>query len=185
MAKPLESRATCGTSLLDLLVALAVAAIALTQAAPAFRHTIASAERTAALNGFVSAIQHARSAANTRAQETVLCKSPGAAQCRHGATVPWSAGALVFVNLDGDSPPRVDAGEPVLLAAAPPPGVTITGNREAFVFRPFGRRATNGTLVVCDRRGAPHARALIVSPTGRPRISAARPDGSALRCDPS
>jgi type IV fimbrial biogenesis protein FimT len=89
----------------------------------------------------------------------------------------------VFVNDDGDRPAAIDAGEAVLVAEGPVPGARIVGNREAFRFLPFNRRSTNGTLVYCDDRGPAEARALIVSYTGRPRLSDADPASRAVACD--
>jgi type IV fimbrial biogenesis protein FimT len=59
---------------------------------------------------------------------------------------------------------------------------TIVGNRPLFEFRPLLRRSTNGTVVFCDRRGTPAARAVIVSYTGRPRVDQVDPDGKPLVC---
>jgi type IV fimbrial biogenesis protein FimT len=172
-----------GISLLDLLIALAVTAILLTQAIPAFTHTVASADRAAAINALVSAIHLARNASVTRGEDVVLCKSTTGEDCERGPSSSWTGGAMVFVNRDQDEPPRVDVGEPVLLVQARAPGVQVDANREAFVLRPFERRSTNGTLVVCDRRGSRHARAVIVSWTGRPRVAPTRPDGTPLECE--
>ena len=91
-------------------------------------------------------------------------------------------GWLVFANLDRDDPPQVDEGEPIVLAHAPASRIHIRANRDAFTFRPFDLRATNGTVVFCDERGSEHARAVIVSPTGRPRTSPRDASGDALVC---
>ena len=40
----------------------------------------------------------------------------------------------------------------------------------------------NGTLVFCDPRGSAHARAIIISHTGRPRVARLDADGKPLRC---
>ena len=63
-------------------------------------------------------------------------------------------------------------------------GLSIRSNRTRFVFRPFRGRSTNGTLVVCDRRGSIAARAVIVNNIGRPRLSAAASNGDPLACPP-
>ncbi len=178
--------AASGVTLLELLVTLAVGALLAAVAVPAMRHTAAAADRHAPLSAFVTAVHYARSTAITRAVEAVVCKSRDGLDCERGAGSSWHAGTLVFANEDGDEPPRVDVGEAVLLVAGPLHGVQVDGNREAFVFRPFARRSTNGTLVVCDRRGAAHARALVISYTGRPRIADHHPDGRPLTCpDPT
>jgi type IV fimbrial biogenesis protein FimT len=170
--------------LLELLVVLAVAALLFALGVPSFLHTIANADRTAAVNAFVTAIHLAHSAAHTRGEDVVLCKAPGDGHdCERSEAVPWQTGALVFVNLDNDDPPRVDDDEPVLLHQTVRRPVQIRANRAAFVFRPFDRRATNGSVVFCDHRGSAYARVLIVSYTGRPRVSATMPDGSPPSCE--
>ena len=60
---------------------------------------------------------------------------------------------------------------------------SITANRRLFEFRPFGRRSTNGTVTFCDRRGAEQARAVVVSFTGRPRVTRNGSGMAALICE--
>ena len=50
----------------------------------------------------------------------------------------------------------------------------ITSNRLAYSFRPYTQGVVNGTIMFCDARGPDHARAIIVSHTGRPRIAEPR-----------
>ena len=86
---------------------------------------------------------------------------------------------MVYVNLDDDYPPRRSAVEPLIFVHAAEIAGTIVSNRPYYEFRP-GRRSTNGTIVFCDARGATAARAVIVSYTGRPRVSARDADGRPL-----
>ncbi|MEM9386111.1 MAG: GspH/FimT family pseudopilin [Pseudomonadota bacterium] len=174
-----------GVTLLDLLMTLSIGALLLTIAAPSFRHTIAGGERTAAVNDLLSALQLARRFALSRAQPVVLCQASADGDCARGGGETWAQGLLAFVNEDGDDPPRRDPDEPVIYRSALPGAVQVTANREAFVMRPYGKRSTNGTFTVCDRRGAPFARAIIVSWTGRPRVASTRADGEALTCSSS
>jgi type IV fimbrial biogenesis protein FimT len=89
---------------------------------------------------------------------------------------------MVFVNEDERRPPDRAPGETLLYAHKPQIRGSITANRRLFEFRAFGWRSTNGTVTFCDRRGQPHARAVIVSYTGRPRVSPEGPGGRALVC---
>lgn len=171
-----------GVTLLEILVVLAVASLLLTIALPSFQHTIAGGERTASVNALLTSLHLARRIALDRANVVVLCKAPGGDECARGDDVAWSDGIVVFVNLDEDDPPRIDAGEPVIHRQALAGAVRVFANRESFAMRPYGRRSTNGTFTVCDRRGEPHARAVIVSWTGRPRVASTLPDGEALTC---
>ena len=89
---------------------------------------------------------------------------------------------MLFVNTDGRRPPRRAANEPLLLAHQPALTGTIRANRQLFEFRPFGRRSVNGTVTFCDERGAASAKAVIVSYTGRPRVSKRGPGRRRLTC---
>jgi type IV fimbrial biogenesis protein FimT len=171
-----------GLTLLELLVVLAVASIVLTVAMPAFQHTVAGGERTAAINTLVTALLLARREAIKRGEAVVLCKTTDGERCERSENTSWAAGHLVFVNVDGDHPPWLDHGEPVLLRGGELTGVSIAANRSAFILRPIPRRSTNGTFTICDRRGAAHARALVVSYTGRARTAEREPDGDPLQC---
>ena len=167
-------------TLLDLLVTLAVGAIVLTLAVPTLTNTLHDARRTARVNTFVHSAHLARSEAIKRGVDTVICRSADASTCSD-APAAWSAGWIVFVNSDGREPARRDPTEPLILNYRTPGG-TISANRAVFVYRPFGKRATNGTIVFCDHRGSSAARAVIISYTGRPRVSNKDPSGRPLRC---
>jgi hypothetical protein len=70
----------------------------------------------------------------------------------------------------------------VLQTTAAWSGGVITTNREAFIFRPYGKRSVNGTINLCDQRGPGAARSVIVSYTGRPRTTRADIASNQLRC---
>lgn len=166
-----------GISLVELVSTLAIVLLMGSLVAPAFRDQLMTARMTAQVNGLVHGAHLARAEALRRGRDVVLCPSADGRQCGPAAT--WGNGFLVFVNLDRDSPPRVDPGEAILHTGAAFRSGSIAANRNAFVFRPPGRRSVNGTITVCDRRGPAAARAVIVSYTGRPRTApAATADGS-------
>jgi type IV fimbrial biogenesis protein FimT len=89
---------------------------------------------------------------------------------------------MVFVDQDNDSPPRLDGDETLLLHYLPAMQGSIRSNRAHYIFRPYYRRSTNGTVIFCDRRGSAAARAVIVSYTGRPRVSSTDAGGRRLNC---
>ena len=88
----------------------------------------------------------------------------------------------MFENSDRDEPPERDPGEPLLQAHRVDPRVRITANRRGFTLRATQKRATNGTLVVCDRAARASPVALVVSYTGRPRAAEKDPRGRAYSC---
>ena len=98
-----------------------------------------------------------------------LCPSIDAVSCKPGKD--WSSGWLMFANHDGDEPPQIDAGEPLLQVHTVGENTRITANRRGFTLRATQKRATNGTIVVCDEARRIPAKALVVSYTGRPRVA--------------
>ena len=171
-----------GVTLLELLMVLVVAGALAAAAVPGLGALILNARRTADVNGFVTAVQLARSEAFKRGRTVVLCKTADGTRCG-GSDVDFDQGWMVFVNDGSENPPRRDADEPQLYAYRPEMAGSITANRRLFEFRPFGRRSTNGTVTFCDRRGAGQARAVIVSFTGRPRVTRNGPGLRPLTCE--
>lgn len=170
-----------GLTLLELMIALSIAAILGCIAVPGFNEMRHNNERTAAVNSFVHAIYLARSEAIKRGRIVTLCKSADGQTCAARAT-PWNSGWIVFANGDADDPPQRDAEEPLLSVYAGWPTGRIESNRESYSFRPFTQAVVNGTLVFCDPRGSAQARAVIISHTGRPRVSLRDAGNRPLRC---
>ena len=172
--------ANAGLTLPELLITLMILAVLSVTAVPAFTDLILNQRMTNQVNRLVHGVHLAKRSAHQFTADVVLCKSPDGLQCDHSAR--WQAGWIVFIDDGGERPPRVDPGERVLEAAGPFDSGTISANRSHFVFRPFETRSTNGTVVFCDRRGAHRARAVVVSPTGRPRSVRRGPREEPLAC---
>ena len=170
-----------GFTLFELLGTLAVAGVLLGVAVPSFRGFVLDSRRTADVNAFVLAVQVARSEAAKRSHSVILCKTLDWQRCG-GPELRFDAGWMVFASVDGQLPPERSAVETMIYAHVPGLDGTIVANRPFFEFRPLLRRSTNGTVVFCDRRGTPAARAVIVSYTGRPRVDHVDPDGKPLVC---
>lgn len=172
---------SAGTTLLELLTSLALVAIVVTLAAPGFRTLQLDGRRTAVVNGFLHALFLARSEAIKRGGVVTVCRSGDGRRCDYGAA-DWSIGWMVFVNNDRDEPPVRDPREDVIAHSGAWPGGSITSNRRAYSFRPMAQAVVNGTIVFCDVRGSAHARAIIISHTGRPRVARRDASGKPLRC---
>ncbi len=167
-----------GLTLVEVVMALALAGLVTALAAPSFATALAGARRSQAVNDFVHAIHLARTAAAESGRPAVLCA--GSTDCT--GSLDWSDRYLVFLDADRDDPPELDAGERILWRADATQAIQRRANRSAFVFEPTGRSGTTGTLVVCDTTGRTTPRAVIVSRTGRPRASAEDASGKVLRC---
>lgn len=177
---PFVCRSNKGFTLLEALIALSIVAILMTVAIPSLSRTVSNARRTSIINDLITSAHLARMSAIKRNQQLVICADEGARSCR--ANGDWRKGWLVFVNADGDWPPQLGDNDTVLQRYAPVGRHLINSNRSYYAFHRVGRRSTNGTLTICDDRYPAQARAVIISYTGRPRVSRHQSDGSALEC---
>jgi type IV fimbrial biogenesis protein FimT len=170
-----------GFTLPEVLVTIAIAAVLTGASIPAFRDLRLDAARTREVNQFVQAVHLARGEAMKRNGVVSLCPSTDGRWCTSG-TAPWDAGWILFANDDRDSPPVRDAGEELLQVYGAWRNGRIVANRTALSFRAFGQSGVTATFAFCDARGSADARAVIISQTGRPRVSARGSSGAPLNC---
>lgn len=170
-----------GYTLPELVFALAIAMGILAWGVPSFVELRRNSERTREVNQFVHALYLARSEAIKRNGVVSLCPSEDGARCGPAGT-PWHRGWIVFVNADRDSPADRDASEELLRVYAAWQRGAVNANRGTLSFRPFGQMGVTATFTFCDERGAPAARAVIISQTGRPRVSDRSASNGPLDC---
>lgn len=175
-----DRRPAGGYSLYELLMTLALVSVVLLVGMPSFGRLAAEQRLRSEVDRLFHAVHLARKASVTRRRAVTICPSADGASCRDG--MDYSAGWILFVNSDRDEPPVRDAQEALLAARRVEPQVRIHANRRGFTFRSTVLRATNGTLVFCDRSGRAATRALVVSYTGRPRVTRAHRSGAPYRC---
>jgi len=166
-------------TLWELLWTLSVLGTVMAIGAPSMLEFLQASRQTADVNGFVAAVQLARSEAAKRGAAIVVCKSADRRTCA-GEELRYDSGWIVFENTDDARPPARGVDEPLIFAYEPVSRGAITSNRRLFEFRAYGWRSTNGTVTFCDASG--RARAVIVSYTGRPRIADVGPGGRPLIC---
>lgn len=158
-------------TLIELLVALAVAAIVLTVGVPSFQNLMREARATSVTNQLLAFIQHTRSEAIRRGMPVTLCASADGATCM--TTDPdFTKGWIVISGYPGDPGSELlrvhqrDSNEIKINANfGKPDALTYVASGES--------RAANGALLfgnlqIChsgqDRR-------IIISSTGRPRTT--------------
>jgi type IV fimbrial biogenesis protein FimT len=174
-----------GFTLVELMTTLTALAITLSFAVPSFQTVVNNNRRASAVNQLVSTMHVARSEAVTRNLQVTVCPSTDGTSC---STTPWKKGWLAFPDLDGDR--TVDVNEPVISITNEFSNIDITTTEfpTFFVYRPNGRVMVNnigqntGQLTFCDERGADHARVVVVSSSGQPRLSEYQMDGSKPVC---
>lgn len=188
---------TRGFTLIELLVTLAVAAILLSVAVPSFRTFIQNAKINNAADGFLAAIQQARSEAITRGDPVLLCRtgdaSSDASSLSCGANEPdgssnqtndWTPGWIMYVKegytgsggTGGNYSSSTD-GEPLKRGQPAPDGVTITSESDGNQWLAFfadGTLNESGTVeyAVCDGRGAQEdtSKMIVIQSIGRPYL---------------
>jgi type IV fimbrial biogenesis protein FimT len=138
-----------GYSLLELLMTIALAAVILALGVPSFAKLGARQKQAVEINALFHAVHLARKESIMRKKVVAICPSFDGLRCTPGRD--WSGGFLMFQNTDRDEPPQVDGGEPVLYGHTAGDTVEIAANRHGFTLRATFKRATNGTIVVCDR----------------------------------
>ena len=183
-----------GFTLLELLLVVALSAVMVGLAGPAFVDALQRGRQQSALGRMGSAIAFARGESVVRASSVALCPSNDKSSCT-GST--WESGWLVFEdNGEGAGGVAQDGllnGSEELLSIADgtDSGITVRSSNNSFVagsnsivFLPSGRLLGNaaGTLVICDARGATEARGLVINVSGQRRF-ALDSDADTLRED--
>lgn len=161
-----------GHTLPELLAMLGIVAVIAGSAAPAFSNLLLESRMNAAIATAMHAVSLARQFSATRSEAFRLCGSDDEQACT--GRLDWSTG-LLLAN-DGN---RFRRSLPLAGGNGAP---RMRSNRVVVNFEGNSSFASPATLTVCDRRGAPAARAVIISRSGRPRISGRDASDRPLTC---
>lgn len=169
-----------GFTLIELLVTLAVAAVLLTMAAPSFRTFVQNSKVDNAADGFLGAIQRARSEAITRGEAVVLCRTtdPASNSCVSGDNKDWTTGWLMYV-VPGGGETDYTAADHVLLGQGnpAPQGIEITSDdhgNQWLAFAGDGSLDEGGSVAyaICDTdRGVDGGQLIVIPMIGRPYLT--------------
>lgn len=164
-----------GFTLLELLVALAIAGTLLALTPHLYHAWIRDAELRNRVDALVNAMAFARGEALKRNLRVNLCHSTDGARCAPSGG--WEAGWLVYA--DDNRNGELDDGEEVIrVEGAAQPGITVRGNRpvaDYVSYNEFGHtRMANGalqmgTFTVC--RSGQKAVDVVLANGGRVRVS--------------
>ncbi len=168
-----------GLTLVELLLTLMIATVLASYAISGLQTTVANGRQTSTINRFVLSVLLARSLAITHRVEAIICPSTDGLTCH--AENDWTGGWIVIKRTGGAGNTLDPANFEVIKVEQGTARVSMRVNRERFHFRPWNKRATNGTAIFCTPGSSMH-KAVIVSYNGRPRTSRWRPDGGSLEC---
>lgn len=169
---------SAGVTLTELLVAISIAAVLLALAVPAFDSITTSSRLTSASNDLLASLYLARSEAIKRNGRAVVCKSADGESCTTAGY--WDQGWIVFADADNDA--QRDSGETLLLSVpALNESLSMQGNANVARYVSYASVGASqltsgafqaGTITVCRVSAAGgDAREIIISATGRPRIT--------------
>lgn len=129
-----------GINLIELMVAMSIAAVSLTVGVPSFQGLRISQDRSSAIIELVSSARLARSEAAVRGTPASICASTDGATC--SGETDWTQGWLVFRDTDGDL--TIDAGDDLVKQVRfQNPHFTITADSQSGItngitFKQFG-----------------------------------------------
>ena len=160
-----------GLSFVELLIVIAVAAILAAFAMPSLTDFLRNNRAVAQINDLQTSLNLARSEAIKRNTQVVICKSDNGTSCKDSGTA-WQDGWIVFVdsNLDNQV---TNASDIIQVHQGLDGGNTLvfTPTRVVYASSGLATSGTTGTFVLCDSRGANHAKGLIIGASGRARLA--------------
>lgn len=182
-----------GFTLTELMVTVVVAGILAAIAVPNFNSLMRNSRLTTVTNTLIAHMSFARSEAIKRRQTVALCgtTNPSAPNPACGGIAgDWTAGWLVFVNVDGIAPATLGVGDILLKRSEGVSGsITVITNATSSTYLEF---ATDGTsnmpangiarFAICDDRGTEFGRQINVSALGRPGLSKGQTGAGITSC---
>lgn len=188
-----------GLSLLEVVIAVAVAGLLLSLAVPSFQAMQARRAVAAAIATIESDFALARSEAIRQGHSVTICSSSTAGQCLADAASgddDWTTGWIIYTELTNSSSspsssPSSSSGTPAPPASKPASNASspslrqqgrlagiksITASDNSFTFRPTGLgKSTSERIVITPQADASLARWLCMSTAGRLRVA---PEGA-------
>jgi Tfp pilus assembly protein FimT len=163
-----QARAS-GLTLAELCFALALLSVLAGLTAPGLRASLRTAAVRSAALELMAGLHRLRAHSILEGRPGSWCLSGG-----NGLCLPASATALAW-EAYLDSPVRRET----VGGGDLPRDVVIRANRSPLRFWPHARAASTGTLTICDTQAVAAPRAIVISQSGRARMTNAPPDACA------
>jgi len=172
-----------GLSLLELLITMGISAIIFSIAIPVMASFISQNRIATQVNNLRTSLDLTRSVAIKEKVHTVICKSNDGESCSRRDE--WDQGWIIFVDNNHDRHRSED--ERLVLVQQPlPEGTQLKyrafGSRHYVAYRPMGFTRTNGTFTICNPAVPDRSKALILTKSGRVRLSKTLPGSKPIKC---
>ena len=184
VAHPRNAYRQSGFTLVELLTTLVVMITIIAAGVPAMQKFLASQYMVSAVNTVSSHLHLARSEAVKRGLRAVLCPSLDGESCVKSRQ--WQRGFILFADENANL--KREAGEELLRRfqsnnKKSQIRITSTEGRRWIRYQATGEApGSNLTITFCDTSDFVDPKAIIISNTGRPRISSSKPNGGSLDC---
>jgi type IV fimbrial biogenesis protein FimT len=175
-----------GFSIVESMMALAIAAILCAVSFPALGGLVHSTQSRVAREAMFASLNLARNMAVSRQNEIVVCSSADGQRC--DGDREWQHGWIVFADLDNDG--KRDANESILEVVQTQPGVDIlsSADRTHITYHSDGTSpGTNATITFCESKHHRAVGTIVVSNAGRARQgnATAEQDAFCAQSDPN
>lgn len=172
-----------GFSLIELLIVLAVFSIIATTALPNFSALLAQERTVVMTNHLAGALAFARSESVTKNQIILTCQSIDGSKCTKSGD--WHNGWIIFADKNANKQRDTDEALLQVFSAANNGTQTVFNgafNIDHYIkYKPTGRAFPNGSFLICNP-AIGTGKALIMTQSGRLRLSKRQRDGSAVTC---
>ncbi len=179
----MDKKLARGLTLLELIISVAITTIMIGITVPVTGNIISTNRISGQVNELRGGLALTRSEAIRRNQHVVICKSIDGNACSKRGR--WDMGWIVYAD-ENRNRKRDDDEEIILIRNRNNTGYRIDyrafGSKNYVAYRPTGFTKTNGTFIVCNAQNANYARALILTKTGRVRLSKTRAAGEPIVC---
>ena len=172
-----------GYTLIELLISLAVFSILALNVFPSFSALLAQERSVVLTNSLAGALAYARTESVTKQMTIITCQSNNGSECHRSEN--WHNGWIIFTDTNNN---KQREPEETLLRVYPSANngtqAIFNGalNRDHYLqYKPSGRAYPNGSFLICNPNIGT-GKALIMTQSGRLRLSKKQRDGSAITC---
>jgi len=161
-------------TLIELMITIAVVAVALTVGVPSFNNVIERNQLTVHINELVSTLHFARSEAVRRNTNVGICHSDDGSSCGGAG---YEDGWIIFTDINNDGDYADTNEELIRVNDGLPNNYTMHTNSLGLFKYDAKGKAGSGRIVLCKNNDLTKSRAIFINTSGRTRLAPLNIDG--------